>query len=50
MELHPDSPESPCAILDPALRWFPADETLRESGMDELMTPLVTQLRRPDFN
>lgn len=46
MALHPDFPESPYAILDPALRWFPADETLRETSMDKLMPPLVSQLRR----
>ena len=31
--------------MDPALRWFPADETLRETSMDKLMPPLVAQLR-----
>jgi len=46
MALHPDFPESPYVILDPALRWFPADEALRESSMDKLMPPLVPQLRR----
>ena len=46
MALHPNFPESPYAILDPALRWFPADEALRESSMDKLMPPLVPQLRR----
>lgn len=46
MALHKDFPESPYAILDPAVRWFPADEALRESGMDKLMPPLVPELRR----
>ncbi len=46
MALHPDFPESPYAILDPAVRWFPADEALRESSMDKLMPPLVPELRR----
>ncbi|MEA3396518.1 MAG: DEAD/DEAH box helicase family protein [Chloroflexota bacterium] len=46
MALHPDFPESPYAILDPAIRWFPADEALRETSMDKLMPPLVAQLRR----
>ncbi|MDE2321824.1 MAG: DEAD/DEAH box helicase family protein [candidate division NC10 bacterium] len=46
MALHPNFPESPHAILDPALRWFPADEALRESSMDKLMPPLVPQLRK----
>jgi type III restriction enzyme len=46
MALHPSFPESPYAILDPALRWFPADEALRETSMDKLMPPLVPMLRR----
>ncbi|SDY62268.1 DEAD/DEAH box helicase family protein [Nitrosomonas sp. Nm33] len=46
MALHPDFPDSPHAILDPAIRWFPADEALRETSMDKLMPPLVSQLRR----
>lgn len=46
MALHPEFPESPYAILDPAIRWFPTDETLRESSMDKLMPPLVPELRK----
>ena len=46
MALHPSFPESPYAILDPAVRWFPADEALRESSSDKLMPPLVAQLRK----
>jgi type III restriction enzyme len=46
MALHKDFPESPHAILDPDLRWFPADEALRESSSEKLMPPLVPQLRR----
>ncbi len=46
MALHPNFPESPYAILDPAIRWFPADESLRETTMDKLMPPLVPELRR----
>ena len=45
MALHPDFPDSPHAILDPEIRWFPADETLRETSADKLMPPLVDQLR-----
>lgn len=45
MALHPDFPVSPHALMDPALRWFPADETMRETSMDKLMPPLVAQLR-----
>ena len=46
MALHPDFPDSPHTILDPELRWFPADETLRESSAEKLMPPLVAELRR----
>src|SRR3990172_11323901 len=46
MALHPNFPESPYASLDPAIRWFPADEALRESSSEKLMPPLVPQLRR----
>ncbi|MFA4839284.1 MAG: DEAD/DEAH box helicase family protein [Candidatus Neomarinimicrobiota bacterium] len=46
MALHKDFPQSPHAILDPGIRWFPADEALRESSMDKLMPPLVAELRR----
>lgn len=46
MALHPNFPESPYAILDPAIRWFPADEALRESTADKLIPPLVSQLRK----
>jgi hypothetical protein len=45
--LHKDFPESPYAILDPSMRWFPADESLRETTMNnKLMPPLLPQLRR----
>ncbi len=46
MALHKDFPDSPHAILDPEIRWFPADEALRETSADKLMPPLVDQLRR----
>ncbi|MDP2242173.1 MAG: DEAD/DEAH box helicase family protein [Burkholderiales bacterium] len=46
MALHKDFPQSPHAILDPSIRWFPADEALRESSMEKLMPPLVADLRR----
>jgi type III restriction enzyme len=45
MALHKDFPDSPHAILDPAIRWFPADESLREN-MGKLMPPLVPELRK----
>ena len=46
MALHPDFPDSPHAVLAPDIRWFPADEALRETTMDKLMPPLVAALRR----
>ncbi|MCL0088395.1 DEAD/DEAH box helicase family protein, partial [Dehalococcoidia bacterium] len=46
MALHKDFPESPHVVLDPDIRWFPADEALRETSMEKLMPPLVSQLRR----
>ncbi len=46
MALHKDFPDSPYTILDPDIRWFPADETLRETSANQLMPPLVDQLRR----
>ena len=33
-------PDDPHVILDPAIRWFPADESLRDKRMDQLMPPL----------
>jgi len=41
MALNKDFPQSPHAILYPGLRWFPVDETLRETSMEKLMPPLV---------
>ncbi len=46
MALHPDFPSSPHVILDPDIRWFPADEALRESSSEKLMPPLVPVLRK----
>lgn len=46
MALHPDFPDSPYTIIDPALRWFPADEALRETSFEKLLPPLVPQLRK----
>jgi type III restriction enzyme len=46
MALHPNFPDSPFVILDPSVRWFPADEALRESSSDKLMPPLVAELRK----
>ena len=46
MALHKDFPDSPHAILDPSIRWFPADEALRTSSFEKLMPPLVPELRK----
>ena len=46
MALHPEFPDSPYVVLDPDIRWFPADEALRETTMDKLMPPLVVAVRR----
>lgn len=46
MALHPNFPESPHEILDPAIRWFPADETLRNTSFEKLLPPLVPELRK----
>ena len=45
MAIHPELPESPYAILNPAHRWFPADEELREKSYEKLLPPLVAKVR-----
>lgn len=46
MALHKDFPDDPFAIAAPEVRWFPADESLRESKMRDLIPPLVGKVRR----
>lgn len=46
MAIHPDFPSSPHSILEPNIRWFPADEALRESSYEKLLPPLVHELRK----
>ena len=46
MALHEDFPTSPHAALDPDIRWFPADEALRDSSFEKLLPPLVPKLRK----
>lgn len=46
MALHPKFPTSPYEILDPDIRWFPADEALRQQGYEKLLPPLVATLRK----
>ena len=46
MAIHPDFPSSPYEILNPEIRWFPADEALRGSSYEKLLPPLVHSLRK----
>jgi len=50
MAIHPNFPLSPHEILTPDVRWFPADELLRESSFEKLLPPLVHELRRRVFD
>ncbi len=45
MAIHKDFPTSPYEILNPKIRWFPADEALREYSYEKLLPPLVHKLR-----
>ena len=44
MALHKDFPKDKFAILEPEIRWFPADEALREQGYEKLLPPFVRSL------
>jgi type III restriction enzyme len=46
MALHPSFPADPHAVLDPAVRCFPADEARRASSFEKLLPPLVPELRK----
>jgi type III restriction enzyme len=46
MALHKNFPRDKFAILDPDIRWFPADEALREQGYEKLLPPFVPELRK----
>ena len=46
MALHKDFPKSPYVILDPTIRWFPADGVLSQKGYRKLLPPLVHKLRK----
>ncbi len=46
MSLHKNFPSSPFVILDPSIRWFPADEDLRDTAANKLMPPLVPEMRK----
>ncbi|MBF0320698.1 MAG: DEAD/DEAH box helicase family protein [Nitrospirae bacterium] len=45
MAIHPEFPASPYEILEPEVRWFPADEALRETSYGKLLPPLVHKIR-----
>ena len=46
MALHKDFPRNPYEILDPTIRWFPAEEDLRQpGGYEKLLPPFVPMLR-----
>ena len=44
MALHPNFPQSPYEVLQPAERWFPAAEELRATAYEKLVPPLVARL------
>jgi len=44
--IHPAFPSSPYELLDPNIRWFPADEDLRDTAYDKLLPPLVHKIRK----
>lgn len=46
MALHKNFPKDKFAILNPEIRWFPADEVLREQGYEKLLPPFVSELRK----
>jgi len=46
MALHKEFPKDKFAILNPEIRWFPADEALREQGYEKLLPPFVPALRK----
>ena len=46
MALHPAFPLSPYDPLLPDHRWFPADETLRDTAYEKLLPPLVAKIRQ----
>ncbi len=46
MALHPSFPSSPYEVLDPAVRWFPAAEEMRDTAYEKLLPPLVAKVRQ----
>lgn len=37
MALHPDFPDSPHSILNPEVRWFPADEAIGDPTLSDVI-------------
>jgi type III restriction enzyme len=50
MGLHRAFPQSPYVELRPEHRWFPADETLRETAYEKLLPPLVAKVRQQIYD
>jgi type III restriction enzyme len=46
MSIHPSFPTSPYSVLEPDIRWFPADEALWQTNYDTLIPPLVHKIRQ----
>ncbi len=46
MAIHPSFPGSPYELLNPDIRWFPADEDLRDTSYEKLLPPLVHKIRK----
>ena len=46
MAIHPNFSNSPYDVLYPEYRWFPADESLRETSYEKLLPPLVSKIRK----
>lgn len=46
MAIHPDFPTSPYSILEPEIRWLPADESFHDASYEKLMPPMVHLLRK----
>lgn len=46
MALTSNFPDSPYEVIDPKDRWFPADESLRETSAEKLLPPLVSEIRK----
>ena len=47
MALHNKFLKDKFVILEPEIRWFPADEALREQGHEKLLPPFVPELKKP---